>query len=173
MRKGREPREERIGEASLGELVSAFVSRADDGAGSGTRRALRAWLSANGDRERDHTIGVYLREDERGDTLIVYVDSSSALQDFTVKRHLYVGRLEAAGLPVADVSFKLSRYRRRRRDDAPADRDEGTPLPELDAATLSRLAEEVSPLPPALREAAYEALSSMEAAGRAEDTRNS
>ena len=63
--------------------------------------------------------------------------------------------------------------RRRRRDDAPASRDEEAPLPELDAATLSRLAEEVSPLPPALRDAAYEALSSMEAAGRAEDTRNS
>lgn len=71
-----------------------------------------AWFKANGDVERRHTSGVYLKRAAAPSlppVLVVYVDSHSRLTDFMANREIYLVRLAAVGLEVSGVEFRLSR----------------------------------------------------------------
>ena len=163
----------RVGECNLSQLMDGIMNRIDDGQGDRTRRVQRVWLTVNGDIEREHTMGIYLREGKAGETLIVYVDSQALVQDFTVNRHLYLGRMAMAGVELADIQFRRSRYRRKKpaHDVPSADVRESEP-PELDKALQERLERECEGLPPKLKDVVSEALSNMERYNSDEDTGN-
>ena len=77
---------------------------------SENRRAGVAWYRANGDTERRHTTGVFVRDDTRlGRVLCVYVDSNAVMVEFNAMRQMYLVRLHAQGLEVDAVQFLLSR----------------------------------------------------------------
>ena len=76
------------------------------------RRAAMAWFKANGDVERRHTSGVYLKRAASSGlppVLVVYVDSHARLTDFMANREIYLVRLAAVGFEVSGVEFRLSR----------------------------------------------------------------
>ncbi|MCI1665806.1 MAG: hypothetical protein LKI25_05495 [Atopobiaceae bacterium] len=126
------------------------------------QKARLAWSRANGDLERRHTCGVFLKEGGSHTglpTLIVYIDSSSLIQDFTCDRQLYVERLCHEGLPVVDVQFKLSRRKRTVKKEIPP-KHEVADLPPLDVSEQRRVTEMCGKLPDALRDKAMQAMSS-------------
>lgn len=82
----------------------------------GAGGATRAWYAANGDIERAHTTGTFVREPRRGEAgpvLVVYVDSKARVTDFSANSEVYLARLANAGHPFSKVEFRLSRYPRR------------------------------------------------------------
>ena len=155
---------------SIGELAQALVGedRAADAAGS----AARAWHAANGEFEHRHTVGVFLKEDEKGNppTLFVYLDSNGIIQDFSANKDIYIARLANQEFYVSDIRFLLSKYRKRG-----ALEDEGEMIPrgtgigvdyvahdmtegvELSQAEMDEIAKSVESLPDAIRQKAYEA----------------
>ncbi len=97
---------------ALGDAVSKAVTPP---AGAG-RSAARAWYEANGDIERAHTTGTFVRDPRRGEAgpvLVVYVDSKARVTDFSANSEVYLARLANAGCPFCKVEFRLSRYPRR------------------------------------------------------------
>ena len=143
-RRGEDPIQELEGnrernQESIGEVLSRVVGGEMRGRMSAAQRAAAAWYGANGDIERAHTTGVFLKKPKRegaAPILGVYVDSHARLTDFTVNREIYLARLHNAGLELSGIEFRLTR--RDRADaqgqagaDAGADRGEGRPaLPE-------------------------------------------
>lgn len=125
---------------------------------------LSVWLSANGDLERAHTVGVYLREDPRGrglPTLVVYVDSNACAVDFRAQGELYLARLQAAGASVGGVDFRLSRYAAQHRARRDAPRPDASPrrlLPPLSPADEALARSLVADLPEGHRERAFRAI---------------
>ena len=155
------------GPSSLGEAVSGVLAPP---AGAG-RSAARAWCEANGDIERAHTTGTFVREPrrgERGPVLVVYVDSRARVTDFSANSEVYLARLANAGQPFCKVEFRLSKYPKRAVQ-APAARDEG-PGRETEAARGPRrgltpeerdeIAGLCSGLPAALRDVVSQAMAS-------------
>lgn len=131
-----------------------------------TWSAGRAWNAVNGDIERAHTTGVFVREPhghEQLPTLIVYVDSRSRVTDFTANREVYRARLENVGLRFQDVTFRVSKRPTRAAAAAPRKADgvaggPSRPLPELtpeEAAEVERLC---ACLPDALRDSVSQAM---------------
>lgn len=125
----------------------------------------RAWHAANGDVERAHTTGLFVREPrghETLPTLVVYVDSRARATDFTANREVYLARLANVGLRFADVVFRENRIPgrapaspRRPRPSSPAP----APPPELTAAERRRVDELVLTLPEHLRAPVARAMS--------------
>lgn len=79
---------------------------------SANQRAAAAWYKANGDIEKAHTTGVFLkkaRNPKIDPVLCVYVDSHARLTDFTANREIYLIRLAHVGLHVSKVEFLLSK----------------------------------------------------------------
>ncbi|MCH3967445.1 MAG: hypothetical protein LKE50_02230 [Atopobiaceae bacterium] len=131
------------------------------------QQARLTWLECNGALERRHTCGVYLAEGKRqGElpTLVVYIDSSALMQDFTTDHLLYVGRVSHAGLEVADVRFKLSHKRPSEPTypkggvTAAASSCEATSLPPLTPEQEEQVTQEVADLPDGLRDTAADAM---------------
>ena len=126
------------------------------------QRASWAWNVANGEVERTHTTGVYVRHAANathGLILGVYVDTHARLSDFNANREVYRIRLHEAGLDVAGIEFKLNRRPVRPRspqgDDSGRKPARGKPLP---PDVERRIEREVSALPPKLRDAARRAM---------------
>lgn len=97
---------------SLGSIVGGVVRGDMARRMSDHQRAARAWFGANGDVERQHTCGVYVRAPRvngAAPVLGVYVDTSSRLTDFSANKDIYLARLANAGFAVSDIEFKLSR----------------------------------------------------------------
>lgn len=131
---------------------------------SESQRLLALWLMVNGERERTHTVGVYLNEAKGWQTparLIVYVDSNACVVDFNASRELYLARLEGVGLKLAGVDFKLSRYaaehKERQRQESDPKREE---LPELTEEDRQFVEELVRDVPEKLRASVSKAVSS-------------
>ena len=88
---------------------------------SKNRRAYLAWVEANGERETEHTTGVFVREvaGREYPVLTVYVDNRMCMIDFLAQREIYRARLSEQGLEFSDLEFKLDKiqqtcwYRRR------------------------------------------------------------
>lgn len=96
---------------TLADVLSKFLDAGMRSHMSAAQRAAAAWYGANGDVERAHTTGVFLkRPRHKGDPPIlgVYVDSHSRLTDFTVNREIYLARLHNVGLEVSGIEFKLT-----------------------------------------------------------------
>jgi hypothetical protein len=98
---------------TIASVISHFVGSDMRAHMSAAQRAAAAWYRANGDVERSHTTGVFLKRPLRkGDAPIlgVYVDSHSRLTDFTVNREIYLARLHNVGLEVSGIEFLLTRH---------------------------------------------------------------
>lgn len=163
--------EQRRRDAAPAALGDVFSSMLDERASSAASRATRAWYAANGDIERAHTTGTFVREPRRGETgpvLVVYVDSKARATDFAANSEVYLARLANAGAPFSKVEFRLSRYPRR---------PQGSPAPaaarprpgtepsapalaaELTARERAEIDEACSHLPERLRESVSRAMS--------------
>ena len=116
-RRGEDPIQELEGnrernQESIGEVLSRVVGGEMHGRMSAAQRAAAAWYGANGDIERAHTTGVFLKKPKRegaAPILGVYVDSHARLTDFTVNREIYLARLHNAGLELSGIEFRLTR----------------------------------------------------------------
>ena len=132
--------------AGLSGILSAmFDERAD-----ASWRVTRVWHAVNGDIERAHTTGTFVRDPRRGESgpvLVVYVDSRSRATDFSANSEVYLARLANAGLAFSKVEFRLSKYAR---DKAPV------PLSREESAEIERACAE---LPSTLRESVSRAMS--------------
>ena len=118
---------------------------------SANQRAAYVWHNVNGDVERAHTTGVFLKEPHvkgAAPILGVYVDSRMRAVDFRANREVYRARLSMGGLEVSEIEFIVSQYGHG-----------AAPLPELTGSeqdTVEKLAESV---PESLRESVYKAMS--------------
>lgn len=126
------------------------------------QRAATAWYRANGDRERRHTMGVFLKASRvRGaaPVLGVYVDSHAMATDFGVNKDLYLARLANIGFEASGIEFLISR-KPHRSTDAPREGRSTAPteLPALDEAERQRVEELVCDLPESLRESVSKAV---------------
>ncbi|MCH4053031.1 MAG: DUF721 domain-containing protein [Atopobiaceae bacterium] len=154
------------GEHSLKDLMSLVSGKLDEGDASSSRAATATWLRVNGDVERRHTVATFLAAEDGRKVLVVYIDSSAMMQDFSTNKLIYLDRLAHGGLPLDDIRFRLSRYggRKPKADDAHAEQgaeDAETPydvLPPVPEEVRAQVAEEVAGLPPRLRDAVSEAL---------------
>ena len=96
--------------------LSGILSSMLDERADASWRVTRAWHAVNGDIERAHTTGTFVREPRRGESgpvLVVYVDSRSRATDFSANSEVYLARLANAGHPFCKVEFRLSKYPRR------------------------------------------------------------
>lgn len=147
----------------VGEVFSSVIGSLDaSDAARSTWSAGRAWYSVNGDIERSHTTGVYVRAPKGHETLptlIVYVDSRARAVDFTANREIYLARLEHAGQRFAEVVFRESK--RPRADASPRPRT-APPSPEtrepLDDAALRTIDDLCSQIPEPLRKSVSRAM---------------
>jgi len=122
--------------------------------------AARAWDRANGDRERAHTTGVFLKKPRvRGaaPVLGVYVDSHAMAYDFGANKDIYLARLANVGYAVNGIDFVVTRQPRRRASATPVPPALEAP-PELNPAERREVEELVHDLPEGLREAAARAV---------------
>ena len=140
-------------EGILGERLSAVNE---------SQRLLALWLMVNGERERAHTVSVYLNEPTGKRTLprlVVYVDSNMCVVDFNASREVYLARLEGAGLRLEGIDFRLSKYaaqHRERQLEACAPKTEE--LPELSEEECSFIEELVREVPESLRASVSKAM---------------
>ncbi len=97
----------------VADVFSAVIGGLDArGSARSTWSAGRAWYAVNGDIERAHTTGVFVREPSGRQvlpTLVVYVDSRSRVTDFTANREIYQARLERVGCRFEEVQFRESK----------------------------------------------------------------
>lgn len=132
---------------------------------SDAQRAARAWYAANGDRERAHTTGVWLRAPRAAGAdpqMVVAVDSGLLAADLGTNKDLYLSRLANYGVRVSDIRFQVAR----RASDAPGvargdSKDAGEdapPLPDLSGSELSRVESACSELPEGVRDSASRAM---------------
>ncbi|OFK22257.1 hypothetical protein HMPREF2826_02305 [Olsenella sp. HMSC062G07] len=155
---GLNPRER--GSESVDHLLGRFLSRGLGRSLSANQRAAVAWRDANGDVERMHTCGVYLRKPPNAalpPVMGVYVDSHARLMDWNTNREIYLARLAAAGLELSGLEFRLARNHR----------PPTSPRPTSPAATASgslsmqdeeRIRRRCAELPPGLRERLAQAM---------------
>lgn len=157
-------RREGVGPESLGSFLGSFLSGGFGGRLSANQRAAAIWYRANGDTERRHTTGVFLRRARSAalpPVLGVYVDSSTRLTDFSASRDVYLARLANAGLELSGIEFRLTRSPRPVCGQVGAGREEPSAAPELpplSAADMARIDELASGLPDGLRQDASRAM---------------
>ena len=163
-------------EAGTSSIAEVFSGAVVPPAGAGGD-VTRAWYAANGDIERAHTTGTFVREPRRGESgpvLVVYVDSRARVTDFSANSEVYLARLAQVGLNFAEVRFRQSKRPRgseprkvvpTRRDERPArELPELTPEEEHDAQAL------LAHVPETLKDSVSRAL---RVSMRAEKRRNS
>lgn len=94
------------------ELMKTVVDGHMSSRMTANQRAAAAWFRANGDRERAHTTGVFLKRARRAGAapvLGVYVDSHAMATDFGVNKDIYLSRLANIGYEVSGIEFLPSR----------------------------------------------------------------
>lgn len=148
------------GPARAGDLVAALFGRTATRQLSAAQSAARAWFAANGDRERAHTTGVWLRKSGRAGTdpvLVVRLDSGLLAQELGTNKDLYLARLARAGVAVSDLRLEVGAPVSRTRKRTVA--KEALPAPRnLSQAELDRVQRATAELPEGLREAAARAM---------------
>ncbi len=148
-------------------LKGMFSSASARRSMSDNQRAAYVWHNVNGDAERDHTTGVFLKEPHvkgAAPILGVYVDSRMRAVDFRANREVYRARLSMGGLEVSEIEFIVSQYghgpvSRKGREGAASGEMSKAPLPELSESerdTVRRLADSA---PESLRGSVYKAMS--------------
>lgn len=102
--------ERRQGPLDLGSAIDAYMGSVSSQEAL-TQRTMALWCQAAGEIGARHTRGVFLRESATGlPTLIVYLDSSPLIYEYTTDMGLYRDRLALLGMGVASLEFRLSRY---------------------------------------------------------------
>ena len=152
----------RGGSRSIGQLVSDVLDTKLEKAGL-SQRVMKLWFMVNGERERAHTVGVFLKENPTGQPprLFVYVDSNACAVDFNASREVYLAKLEGAGLTLTAIDFRLSRYAQEHRERLRAQPDpEGESLPDLTEEEATYIDGLVKDLPERLRKSVSKAVSS-------------
>ena len=155
----------RTAEFSLSELMDVIVTDQMSREVSAGRRATAVWLAANGDVERQHTTGVYLRDSRvkgQAPVLGVYLDSRMRVVDFSANKDLYVARVINQGLEISDIEFKLDRQGRapigRDANTAVSERQADAELPELSQEELEEVYRLTRDIPESFREVAQKAM---------------
>jgi hypothetical protein len=135
---------------------------------SANQHAAYVWHNVNGDVERAHTTGVFLKEPHvkgAAPILGVYVDSRMRAVDFRANREVYRARLSMGGLEISEIEFIVSQYghgaapRKNRASGETVGETLKPPLPELTGSeqdTVEKLAETA---PESLRGSVYKAMS--------------
>ena len=93
---------------SISSLMREVVDERMSARMSANQRAAAAWYRANGDRERNHTTGVFLKKARvagAAPVLGVYVDSHAMVTDFGVNKDIYLARLANIGFKVSGIEF--------------------------------------------------------------------
>lgn len=165
------------GGSSVGDLLRGFASKPGNAQGlSLAAKVRRAWFSVNGDIERQHTCGLFVKEPSRPGVdplLVVYVDTRPRAVDFTANREIYVARMAMAGFRFSEMRFQVSKRPRGQADgeagavaSAPGDATGARPtrkkepsLPELTAQEREQVASACANLPEGLRESVSRAMS--------------
>lgn len=152
-------------EAAPASIADVFSGVAVPPSGSGSD-VTRAWYAANGDIERAHTTGTFVRDPRRGESgpvLVVYVDSRARVTDFSANSEVYLARLANAGYDFCRVEFRLSRYPRRAAAPGGERNVAQRPAPAPRRALTPRERDEIeslcSGLPASLRESVSRAMS--------------
>ncbi len=162
---------------SVGALMHTVVDQQMSAKMSANQRAAAAWYRANGDRERAHTTGVFLKRPRvagAAPILGVYVDSHAMATDFGVNKDLYLARLANIGCEVSGIEFLPSRRTRQASDTTPTSAPPpAEPLPELSAEEQQAVQSLVADLPTSLQTAALKAISLSKRRQKLEDTKNS
>lgn len=148
---------------SVGSLMREVVDHQMSQRLSANQRAAAAWYRANGDRERNHTTGVFLKRAKvagAAPVLGVYVDSHAMAVDFGVNKDIYLARLANIGFAVSGVDFVVSRegHRASRKKDVAQQQTAQEMLPELSAQEQLEVESLVADLPESLRTAASRAV---------------
>lgn len=161
---------------SVGSLMHTVVDGHMASKMTANQRAAAAWYRANGDRERAHTTGVFLKRPRvagAAPVLGVYVDSHAMATDFGVNKDLYLARLANIGCEVSGIEFLPTRRPRQAKETAPTPAQPiAEPLPEL--STQEQLAVQllVADLPADLQQAASKAISLSKRRQKLEDAKN-
>ncbi|MBR3159680.1 MAG: DUF721 domain-containing protein [Atopobiaceae bacterium] len=162
------------GVARAGDLVGALFGAAGTSKLSDAQRAARAWFQANGDRERAHTTGVWLRKSGRAGVdpiMVVRLDSGLLAQELGTNKDLYLARIARAGIAVSDIRFDVGRPPSTSRPKAPTTATRVPSKPrELSALELERVRELTSELPDGLRQSVSRAMCATLARRKLEDT---
>lgn len=158
----------RGGNENAKDLMSSLLGTFRDSKSmSKNRRAYLAWVEANGERETEHTTGVFVREiaGREYPVLTVYVDNRMCMIDFLAQREIYRARLSEHGLEFSDLEFKLDKYNRHagKEDGSSKEQPQGQKvekkvLPELTTEEKSQISELVSGLSEPLKSTAYKAI---------------
>ena len=158
----------RGGNENAKDLMSSLLGTFRDSKSmSKNRRAYLAWVEANGERETEHTTGVFVREvaGREYPVLTVYVDNRMCMIDFLAQREIYRARLSEQGLEFSDLEFKLDKYNRHAGKEAVSTLEQVKSkkvaletLPELSEEEKSQISELVSKLSEPLKSTAYKAI---------------
>ena len=158
----------RGGNENAKDLMSSLLGTFRDSKNmSKNRRAYLAWIEANGEREVEHTTGVFVREvaGREYPVLTVYVDNRMCMIDFLAQREIYRARLSEQGLEFSDLEFKLDKYNRHTGKETTSSEKqtqgknrEKKDLSELTAEEKSQISELVSELSEPLKSTAYKAI---------------
>lgn len=156
-------KDSRCAEYSIAELMDVVLDDKTTREMSLGRRATMVWFAANGDLERKHTTGVYLRESRaRGaaPVLGVYLDSRMRVVDFSANKDLYIARVINQSFEISDIEFKLDRGRGKKVEDSSVPTVEDCPSlwPELSPEELAYVCDLTQRLPESLRELAQKAM---------------
>ena len=150
---------------SLGSLVArpdALFSKKGRSMLTGIKRVTMLWHATNGDFERKHTCGLFLRDPqgkEKYPTLVVYIDSNVLLQDFRTNKHIYLSRLASQDLLLHDIQFLLSKEDRRgRQKKEKLEEKTKKQLPELTNLEMAEIQDEVSRVDEGMREKVLETM---------------
>lgn len=147
---------------SISSLMHEVVDERMSARMSANQRAAAAWYRANGDRERNHTTGVFLKKARvagAAPVLGVYVDSHAMVTDFGVNKDIYLARLANIGFKVSGIEFIPSRagyHAARARHEEP--KKLPVELPELSPQELKEAQILVSDLPEPLKTNAFKAV---------------
>lgn len=147
----------------MGELMREVVDGHMASRMSDNQRAAAAWYRANGDREHNHTTGVFLKRARRAGAapiLCVYVDSHAMATDFGVNKDIYLARLANVGYEVSGIEFLPSRkeYRAPKRSNRKVE-THSEDLPCLTEEEQQELAALVADLPQNLQVSVSKAVS--------------
>lgn len=147
---------------SISSLMHEVVDERMSARMSVNQRAAAAWYRANGDRERNHTTGVFLKKARvtgAAPVLGVYVDSHAMVTDFGVNKDIYLARLANIGFKVSGIEFIVSRpgYRTARSHKKEPEKLSAE-LPELSAQELQEVQNLVSDLSEPLKTTVFKAV---------------
>lgn len=149
--------------SSVGQLMGGLLDDHMARRMTANQRAAAAWHRANGDRERQHTTGVFLKRPKvvgAAPVLGVYVDSHIMATDFGVNKDIYLARLANIGFAVSGIDFIPSREGYRAAQISPKEGPSKAPqvLPELSEDERKEVQSLVADLPDGLRERASQAI---------------